>query len=87
MAAAIAVSFTLGSLAGVVAGARPGSWRDRLLSTAALALYAVPGFWFALVLVLVFSVQWRLLPVSGLETVASGKAGFERAADIARHLV
>lgn len=86
MSAAIAVSFTLGSLLGVAAGSRPNSALDRGLSTLALALYAVPGFWFALVLVLVFAVQWRLLPGSGLETVASGKEGLERALDIARHL-
>ncbi len=45
MTAATALSFVLGSLLGIVAGARPGSWRDRLLSTTSLALYAVPGFW------------------------------------------
>lgn len=86
-AAALFLSFALGSLIGVAAGARPGSLRDRGLTTLALALYAVPGFWLALVLVLVFAVQWRLLPVSGFETIASGKVGLERAADIARHLV
>lgn len=86
-AAALSLSSALGSLIGIAAGARPGSLRDRGLSTLALALYAVPGFWLALVLVLVFAVQWRLLPVSGFETIASGKEGLDRAADIARHLV
>jgi hypothetical protein len=43
---ATALSFLLGSLLGVVAGARPGSFRDRLsCRSASLALYAVPGFW------------------------------------------
>lgn len=87
MLAAVTVSFTLGSLLGVVAGARPGSLADRGLSTLALTLYAIPGFWFALVLVLIFAVNWRLLPSSGLETIASGKVGFDRVIDIARHLV
>jgi len=87
MTAATALSFTLGSLLGVVAGASPGSWRDRLLSTASLALYAVPGFWLGLVLAIVFSVQLRWLPLAGIETIASGKTGLSRAADIASHLV
>ena len=39
-----------------------------------------------LVLVLVFSVWLRWLPTSGLETIASGKHGWDRALDIARHL-
>jgi peptide/nickel transport system permease protein len=87
MTAATALSFLLGSTLGVVAGARPGSWRDRLLSTASLALYAVPGFWLGLVLAIVFSVQLRWLPLAGMETIASGKTGFARAGDVAAHLV
>lgn len=87
MGSATALAFTLGSLLGIVAGARPGSLADRLLSTGSLALYAVPGFWLGLVLVTVFAVNLRWLPVSGLETIASGRTGLSRAADIAEHLV
>ncbi|MCX8996015.1 ABC transporter permease [Rhizobiaceae bacterium BDR2-2] len=87
MGSATALSFGLGSLLGVAAGAKPGGVRDRALSVGALALYAVPGFWLGLVLVIVFSVQLRWLPLAGIETIASGKQGLDRAADIARHLV
>jgi peptide/nickel transport system permease protein len=87
MGSATALSFGLGSALGIVAGARPGSLRDRLLSVGSLALYAVPGFWFGLVLTVVFAVQLRWLPLAGIESIASGKTGFVRAADVARHLV
>jgi peptide/nickel transport system permease protein len=87
MGSATALSFSLGSLLGILAGSRPGSLRDRLLSVGSLALYAVPGFWLGLVLSVVFAVQLRWLPGSGIETIASGKAGLDRALDIARHLV
>ncbi|MDI6025458.1 ABC transporter permease [Corticibacterium sp. UT-5YL-CI-8] len=87
MGAATALSFALGSALGIVAGSRPGSFRDRFLSIGSLALYAVPGFWLGLVLVVIFTVQLRWLPLSGMETIASGKSGFGRALDIARHLV
>lgn len=86
MGASTALSFGLGSALGIYAGAKPGSLRDRFLSTASLALYAVPGFWLALVLVIVFAVDLRWFPISGFETIASGKTGFARAADIAHHL-
>jgi peptide/nickel transport system permease protein len=87
MGSATALSFGLGSALGIVAGARPGSLRDRLLSVGSLALYAVPGFWLGLVLTVVFAVQLRWLPLAGIESIASGKTGLARASDIARHLV
>lgn len=87
MGAATALSFTLGSLLGIIAGARPGGSADRALSTLSLTLYAMPGFWLSLVLVIAFSVKLRWLPTSGMETIASGKQGLDRAMDVARHLV
>jgi len=87
MGSAVAFSFSLGSLLGIVAGARPGSFRDRFLSIGSLALYAVPGFWLGLVLIVVFAVDLRWLPVGGIETVASTRTGLARAVDIALHLV
>jgi peptide/nickel transport system permease protein len=86
MGSATALSFGLGSALGIVAGARPGSFRDRFLSIGSLALYAVPGFWLGLVLTVIFSVQLRWFPSSGIETIASGKTGFARTLDIAQHL-
>lgn len=87
MGSATALSFGLGTLLGIMAGARPGSLRDRTLSLGSLALYAVPGFWLGLVLIVIFSIQLRWLPIGGIETIASGKTGLERALDIGRHLV
>lgn len=87
MGSATALAFVLGSGLGIVAGRRPGSMVDRLLSGGSLLLYSIPSFWLGLVLSVVFAVQLRWLPVSGIETIASGKAGLDRAADIARHLV
>ena len=87
MGSATALSFGLGSALGILAGARPESFRDRLLSTGSLVLYAIPSFWLGLVLSIIFAVQLRWLPTSGIETIASGKDGLARTADIAAHLV
>ncbi|WP_318912490.1 ABC transporter permease [Shinella zoogloeoides] len=86
MGSATALSFAIGSALGIVAGARPGSGRDRVLSTLSLVLYAIPSFWLGLVLSILFAVQLRWLPTSGIETIASGRMGLSRAADIAAHL-
>lgn len=87
MGSATALSFGLGSLLGIWAGAKPGSIRDRVLSIGSLSLYAVPGFWLGLVLIVIFSVQLRWLPLSGIESIASSNQGFARTADIAMHLI
>ncbi len=87
MGSATALAFVLGTTLGIVAGARPGGVMDRVLSALSLALYATPGFWLGLVLAIVFAVELRWLPTSGIETIASGRQGADRAMDIARHLV
>ncbi|HWT59614.1 MAG TPA: ABC transporter permease [Rhizobium sp.] len=87
MGSATALSFGLGSALGILAGARPGTWRDRLLSIGSLIVYAIPSFWLGLVLSIAFSVKLRWFPIAGIETIASGKTGFSRALDIADHLV
>lgn len=87
MGSATALAFITGTALGILAGAHPGGLTDRVLSALSLALYATPGFWLGLVLAIVFAVQLRWLPTSGIETIASGKQGFVRALDIARHLV
>ena len=87
MSLATALAFGVGSFLGILAGARPGSLRDRALSLASLAVYAMPGFWLGLVLIVIFAVDLRWLPIGGLETIASGKTGIDRLVDIARHLL
>lgn len=87
MGVATFLAFFAGSLLGILAGAKPHSLTDRALSFTSLALYAVPGFWLGLVLIVIFAVSLRWLPVGGLETIASGKSGLARAQDVGRHLI
>ena len=82
MGSATALSFGLGSALGIYAGAKPGSFRDRFLSIGSLALYAVPGFWLGLVLIVVFAVDLRWFPIGGIET---HRVGQDRARPRRRH--
>lgn len=86
MAATAAVSAGLGVLLGLLAGARPGSLRDAVLTTGALALLALPNFWLALILVLVFVVQLGWLPIGGSRTIGGPPPG-GAILDALRHLV
>jgi peptide/nickel transport system permease protein len=50
---------------GIAAAVRPNSWIDRAALTLSVTGQAMPTFWFALLLVLLFSVTFPLLPPSG----------------------
>ncbi|PHQ68930.1 MAG: ABC transporter permease [Sneathiella sp.] len=53
---------------GVLAALKPNSITDRVCLGIAVLGQATPSFWFALLMILVFGVMWRVLPVSGTET-------------------
>lgn len=55
---------------GVVAAIRPNSIVDRVALGIAVVGQAMPSFWFALTMMLWFSINWRILPVSGTDTWA-----------------
>jgi peptide/nickel transport system permease protein len=54
---------------GVLAALKPDSWVDRTALTIAVLGQALPGFWFALILMFVFGLFLRLLPISGSDTL------------------
>lgn len=86
MGSATLFSFTLGTAIGLLAGAKPSGLIDRVSSPLSLLIYATPGFWLGLVLVVIFAVKLKLFPTSGIESVASDKSGIDKALDIAWHL-
>jgi peptide/nickel transport system permease protein len=69
---ALALSFALvlSIPLGVVAALKPNSWLDRLTLTIAVVGQAMPSFWFALLLIMLFGLTLRWLPISGSETWA-----------------
>lgn len=63
MAVAWMVSGLVGILLGVVAGANRGRTVDRVISGYALITASTPAFWLALVLLMVFAVWLKVLPI------------------------
>ncbi|GAA1529277.1 ABC transporter permease [Nocardioides humi] len=62
---ALLVAVVIGVPSGIAAAQRPGSWADRLLTTAATAGIAIPNFWLGMMLIAVFAVQLGWLPGPG----------------------
>jgi peptide/nickel transport system permease protein len=69
-ALALLVTIAVAVPLGIVAALRPGGRADLASTTLAVALQATPGFWLGLLLIIVFALQLRVLPVSGDETFA-----------------
>ena len=63
--AAIAFAAILGMTLGVATALRPATWMDAAVSTVSLLGVTVPTFWLGLMLILLMSVEWRLLPTFG----------------------
>jgi peptide/nickel transport system permease protein len=63
---AVPLAFTIGYIMGVVAGSFSGSWIDRVVTGAAVVGVSLPNYWLGIVLVIVFAVQYMLLPATGM---------------------
>ncbi|MCZ8373919.1 MAG: ABC transporter permease [Beijerinckiaceae bacterium] len=87
MGATLLVSVGGGVMLGVIAALGVRTWRDHLISVAAVIAYATPLFWIGLMLILVFSIRLDWFPTSGMEDVVAFHEGWARVVDIAHHLV
>ncbi|MCC6454547.1 MAG: ABC transporter permease [Caldilineaceae bacterium] len=65
---ALLFSILLGVPVGLIAGVRPGTVWDWLGRTIGLLGQTIPSFWLALMLIIVFAVNLRILPSFGRET-------------------
>jgi peptide/nickel transport system permease protein len=87
-ALAMALVFAVALPVGFRAAARRGGWFDRTTSWVLYGLYAMPNFWLAVLLIILFGVHWRVLPFLGMHS--DGYAGLSAAAkvlDVLRHAV
>jgi peptide/nickel transport system permease protein len=81
--ASLLLAMVIGYSAGLLTALKAGSIFDRLTIAVTLLAGSAPPFWLGLILVLLFSIQLRWLPVSGMEDMAGNGGLF----DLLRHLV
>jgi len=72
-----------GLLAGVVAAVRQFGWTDRIVTFLVLIGISTPSFWLGLLMIVLFAVELRWLPASGMFAVYGGGD----LADLLRHLI
>lgn len=81
--ASLFLAMLIGYSVGLFAALRSHSWFDRSTTAVALLMGSTPPFWLGLILVLLFAIRLRWLPVSGMQDMA-GDGGL---GDLLRHLV
>jgi peptide/nickel transport system permease protein len=66
---ALLLTALLGLGLGIIAALYRNRWPDHLIGSLATVGMSVPAFWLGIVAIIVFSVQYKLLPSSGIYTV------------------
>lgn len=79
------LGFTLGAFFGGVAGYFQGRWIDKLATATAITGVSVPHYWLGLVLVIIFSVELKVLPSFGMGP--GGSTAWQWNAEHLKHLV
>jgi len=82
MGLSLIIALVIAIPAGVQAAARPGSLVDNIINLSAFAGMSVPLFWLAILMIMLFSVDLRVLPASGTATV-----GVDSLSDRALYLI
>lgn len=70
--AALVLCTVWGLLIGIWTAARQYGWTDKILTFTVLVGISVPSFWLGLLLILLFSVELRWLPASGMYAIYGG---------------
>jgi peptide/nickel transport system permease protein len=83
---ALALSALIALPVGILSAALRRSAVDRALTLLSFAGISIPVFWLALMLQLLFSIRWGLLPAAGYETFGDAGAGDAGLLDRLRHL-
>lgn len=84
LAVIILVAFPIG----ILSATRQYSWFDKATTLFVYVGFALPSFWLALLLMLLFSVHLGWLPLSGYQSLSAAQMALpERLIDWARHLI
>lgn len=87
MVASIVMAMVLGTSLGIWAALRARRLTDTFVTFTALLFYATPGFLVGIGMILLFTVQLKWLPMSGMSDLYSDSPWWAQALDIARHLI
>jgi peptide/nickel transport system permease protein len=84
---AIVISTILGISLGIFTARRRNGSADTIASIIAFLLLSMPVFFLGMLMIKIFAVNLRLLPISGMVTVHRNYRGIEKVIDILHHMI
>jgi peptide/nickel transport system permease protein len=69
---ALGIAFAVAIPLGVLSATHRNSLVDRAVAAVAFLGISTPTFWLAIMLIVLFAVQWRLLPAGGMYQIGTG---------------
>ena len=78
------LAILIGTLLGLVAAKHENRLQDHLISNASIVLYCMPAFWLGMMLMLLFAVNLKWLPTSGMQSFNTDLSPF---LDTLRHMI
>ena len=84
---ALVVAILLGTLLGVLASRKPDSLFSGGVTVLSLVGYAMPVFWTAILLVILFGKIWPILPIAGMRDVRLYGGWWVTTLDVLHHLI
>ena len=78
------LAILIGTLLGLVAAKHENRIQDHLISNASIVLYCMPAFWLGMILMLLFAVNLKWLPTSGMQSFNTDLSPF---LDTLRHMI
>lgn len=82
MGSAFIISIIIGTIIGIISGMNQGGIVDKIFTLLSYIGISIPSFWFAMMLVHLFSLKLGLLPSIGMRTL-----GVETTADLIKHSI
>ncbi len=72
---------------GIISALKKNSSTDKFFTLFVFSGYAMPSFWIALLLMILLSVKWHILPLSGLHSFNIKPGSFNYYIDLSKHLI
>lgn len=81
------LSLVLGTFFGVYAARKVGTCMDKFMCGLSYIIDATPGFWLGMILILIFSSTFNILPTSGMYDIREDYKGIYHVLDVIKHMI